>query len=86
MDWANQTARWDENHLGFEIWCTLYYSFDSSTNALSNSTVLIIIQYKDLGVTQISYIFKGSKLLHNLVSFNILSRVAQTNFMDFPPD
>ena len=29
MDLANKTARQDENHLSFGIWCTLYYRFYS---------------------------------------------------------
>ena len=27
MDWVKTTARWDEKHLGFEIWCDLYKRF-----------------------------------------------------------
>ena len=27
MDWANTTARGDEKHLSFDIWCDLYKKF-----------------------------------------------------------
>ena len=27
MDWAKTTARWDEKHLSFGIWCILYLRF-----------------------------------------------------------
>ena len=30
MDWAKTTARQDEKHSSFGIWCNLYYWFDSS--------------------------------------------------------
>ena len=31
MDWAITTARWNEKHLSFGIWCDLYYRFDDSS-------------------------------------------------------
>ena len=27
MDWVEKTARWNENHLSFGIWCNLYWRF-----------------------------------------------------------
>ena len=31
MDWGKTTARQDEKHLSFGIWCVLYQTFDGSS-------------------------------------------------------
>ena len=39
VDWAKTTARWDEKHLDFGIWCHLYQRFDSSSCWYASSLI-----------------------------------------------
>ena len=41
MDWAETTARQDENHLSFDIWCAVYYRFEGS---LTECSLLLLVQ------------------------------------------
>ena len=44
MDWAKTTARQDEKHFSFVIWCDLYKRFDGSFNAEEWCMIQIQIQ------------------------------------------
>ena len=46
MDWVKSTARRDEKHLGFEIWCDLYKTFYGIINCEQQQTD----QYQDSGL------------------------------------
>ena len=76
MDWAKTTARGDEKHLSFEIWCDLYKRFygrllmvsysSSFSNALSVSLCLFVADHIRI-IYLIEYINITTKVsnLHN---------------------
>ena len=43
MDWAKTTARRDENHLSFVIWCVLYYRIYGKSNTAPSTASLSFI-------------------------------------------
>ena len=45
MAWAKTIARWDEKYLNFEIWCDLYYRFDSNSIMIYDSVVNQELRY-----------------------------------------
>ena len=49
MDWAKTTARWDENHLSFGIWCVWYQRFYD--RFVVNSQEWCLMSIKSLYIT-----------------------------------
>ena len=64
MDWTKTTARRDEKHLSFMIWCTLYYSFDSNNLPAAYDIPLMSCNHRIcLSYTPVIWRFSSSYLV-----------------------
>ena len=73
MDWAKTTARGDEKHLSFEIWCDLYKRFYGKLGlGVSNSSFYDLLDQKIHDYQNFYPYHRSNKQISYLIIINSL--------------